>query len=600
MSPDAVEGAPGPGARSPAELETGPASAGPDGRADRASGSPWYRSRRLLWALAAAGALAWSLGRTGIVAGDPVNEGGWTLFLEFAGAALRPELSGRFLRLTLDATLVTLGFAVLGTLLSLIIGTVGGVLSSESWWRSVMGGRGGLRRLGFRAPWLTVRGILAVPRGIHEIIWGVLLVEIFGLDPLVGVLAIGIPFGAIVAKVYSEILDEADRRPFETLRSAGTGTPKAFLYGLVPEALPDLVSYAFYRLECSIRSAAVLGIIGAGGLGYQIFLSLQSLRYEQMWTFLAALILLTGLTDLWSGVVRRRLGSPHRIEITAGDGDGGDFQRDQGDPVIRGTWIGIGALTVFSLLWVDAEWGKLVAERTWSLAAGLARDAWPPALGAGGFSGMVDTSADTLAMSILAIVIAGAGGFLLSFPAANNFFLPGGVLRRSGTKGERTWPGVLAFGVTRALLLFFRAVPAPIWALILLLVLFPGILPGAVALGIYTLGVLGRLMAEVTENLDARPLRALKAQGASAPQVLLYGVLPATVPRNTAYLFYRWEVAIRATAMVGLVGAGGLGRLLQEQMSSFDYSAVFGTLIFYVVLTFLVDMTSALARRDLR
>jgi phosphonate transport system permease protein len=540
------------------------------------------------------------VGRTGIVGGDPVNEGGWTLFLEFVEAAFHPELSGRFLALTLEATLVTLGFAVLGTLLSLVIGTVGGVLSSETWWRSVMTGRGGPRRLGFRTPWLTVRGLLALPRGIHEIIWGVLLVEIFGLDPLVGVLAIGIPFGAIVAKVYSEILDEADRRPYETLRSAGASTPKAFLYGLVPEALPDLVSYAFYRLECSIRSAAVLGIIGAGGLGYQIFLSLQSLRYQEMWTFLGALILLTGLTDLWSGVVRRRLGSPHRIEITTGDDGGGTFRRGRGDPVIRGTWLGIGALAVFSLVWVDAGWGKLLAGRTWGLAADLARDAWPPALGAGGLGGMIDASADTLAMSVLAIVIAGIGGLLLSFPAANNFFLPGGVLRRSGAEGERRWPGALAFGLTRAALLFFRAVPAPIWALVFLLVLFPGILPGAVALGVYTLGVLGRLMAEVTENLDARPLRALKAQGASGAQIFLYGVLPATVPRNTAYLLYRWEVAIRATAMVGLVGAGGLGRLLQEQMSSFDYSAVLGTLIFYVGLTFLVDMVSALARRDLR
>jgi phosphonate transport system permease protein len=153
---------------------------------------------------------------------------------------------------------------------------------------------------------------------------------------------------------------------------------------------------------------------------------------------------------------------------------------------------------------------------------------------------------------------------------------------------------------TRFLLLFVRAVPEPIWALIFLFVLFPGILPGAIALALHNLGILGRLMAEVTENLDERPLRSLKGLGATAPQVFLYGVLPLTLPRYIAYILYRWEVCIRATVIVGLVGAGGLGRLLTEQLSSFDYKGVLTTLIVFLALTFLVDLISAEVRRTLR
>lgn len=153
---------------------------------------------------------------------------------------------------------------------------------------------------------------------------------------------------------------------------------------------------------------------------------------------------------------------------------------------------------------------------------------------------------------------------------------------------------------TRFVLLFVRAVPEPIWALIFLFVLFPGILPGAIALGLHNLGILGRLMAEVTENLDDRPLRALKALGATEPQIFLYGVLPLTLPRFVAYILYRWEVCIRATVIVGLVGAGGLGRLLTEQLSSFDYRGVVTTLIVFIGLTFLVDIISASVRRTLR
>jgi len=101
---------------------------------------------------------------------------------------------------------------------------------------------------------------------------------------------------------------------------------------------------------------------------------------------------------------------------------------------------------------------------------------------------------------------------LLSLPAARNFMLPGGILNSAnGAKIPRI-TRVAILLITRGLLLVFRAIPAPIWALIFLFVFFPGILPRAIALGLYTLGVLGRLMAEVIENLDERPLRALRVQ----------------------------------------------------------------------------------------
>lgn len=156
------------------------------------------------------------------------------------------------------------------------------------------------------------------------------------------------------------------------------------------------------------------------------------------------------------------------------------------------------------------------------------------------------------------------------------------------------------FGLTRIFLLILRSIPAPIWALLLLYVFFPGILPGALALGIYTVGVLGRLVAEVIENLDGRPLSALKAQGAGRSGVFLYGALPPTVPRFVSYLLYRWEEIIRATVIVGLVGAGGLGRSLTEHLTSFDYQSVLAILIVFMVITFMVDLISANARKTLR
>ncbi|MGA7731462.1 MAG: ABC transporter permease subunit, partial [Chloroflexia bacterium] len=488
---------------------------------------------------------------------------------------------------------------------SLTIGIVGGILSSEVWWQSIFPGSHapGRRFRTHLVPWLGVRGALAVPRAIHEVIWGLFFINILGLDPLVAVLAIGVPFGAITAKIYADILDETPKDGMRALQNSGVSPLKSFLYTLLPQAFPDLLSYGFYSLECAIRSAAVLGLIGAGGLGYQILLSLQSLQYDQVWTFLYALILLSGLTDWWSSLLHRRL---QVTRHTRYDGrrtkDGGrrTTRGYTGDPFARFSIVALVALAPFSFWYTHVDFGKLFAPRTSRLFLGVIEDVFPPNFAPDLLSHLFQLSAQTLSMSILAITVAGLGGLLLSFPAAANFSLRGGIFDGGGRGGWQSIFGPVVLVVSRGVLLVARATSEGIWALLLLFVLFPGILPGALALGVYNLGVLGRLMAEVTENVDSRPLRALKGQGATNAQVFIYGVLPQTLPKHLAYVLYRWEVCVRATVLVGLVGAGGLGRLLGDQLASFDYRSVLTSLIFYVGLMFSVDMLSALVRRAVR
>lgn len=577
---------------------------------------PSLLNSRSLWGLIFIASFVWALHSADILQGNLINEGGWSLVGRFLVAAIHPDFSPEILKLTLEATLKTLAYAVCGTFFSVIIGFVGGILSSEVWWQSITGRAREHRPYGF--PWLVVRAVLAIPRAIHELIWGLFFVNIFGLDPLVAILAIAIPFGTITAKVFSEILDETPRLPLLALLNSGVSPLTAFAYTLIPQAFLNLLSYSFYRLECSIRAAAVLGIIGAGGLGYQILLSLQSLRYEQMWTFLIALVLLSGLTDFWSALLRHRLGAPSRLDLNVLNLKKRKKPDIQSDPVVKASLFSAIILLIFSFWYVQADFSKIWLPRTAKLLAGVIHDAFPP--DPSQLNQLFTLSAQTLAMSILAMAGAGFGGILLSFPAAKNFLSPGGMLRSDNSpsplkKGEteilaplfkggwgnltRFW-ATLSFVITRFLLLFLRAVPEPIWALIFLFILFPGILPGAIAMSLHNLGILGRLMAEVTENLDERPTHSLIALGATNPQVFLYSVLPRTLPRFVAYILYRWEVCIRATVIVGLVGAGGLGRLLTEQLSSFDYKGLLTTLIVFIALTFFVDLISAAVRRTLR
>jgi phosphonate transport system permease protein len=589
---------------------------------------PSLLNQRFLWGSVMAGAIALSLHQAGLFQRDWLNVGGLSKLSQFFQASVQPDLSPEFLHLTFDAAMITLAYAVCGTCLSLLFGLVGGVFASEVWWQSVFP-----RQAQQRPIWLTVRAVLAIPRAIHELIWGLFFLNIFGLDPLVAIVAIAIPYGAIVSKVFSEILDETPRQPLMALINSGVAPLSACSYSLFPQAFLDLLSYSFYRFECSIRSAAVLGIIGAGGLGYQILLSLQSLRYEQLWTLFYALFVLSGAVDFTSAVLRHRMGSPSRLDLNLRranrskncgldklrDGHPAclneylahptnatyliftrEQRRQSGDPWVMLAGMGALLLIPFCFWYVSADFSKLWSPRTVQLLADIAQSSLPPNFDREQISQLLALSWQTLAMSILAIAIAGIGGILLSFPAAHNFFLPGGLLNpvQSSPSGRLLAWGMLL--LTRAFLLIARAVPAPIWALVALFVLFPGILPGAIALGLHNLGILGRLMAEVIENLDQRSLIALKAQGTPASLVFLYGVLPTTMARFLAYILYRWEVCIRETIIVGLVGAGGLGRLLTEQLSSFDYSSVIVTLSGFIILTFVVDWVSGRMRRSLR
>lgn len=517
------------------------------------------RGSRRRWTLILGAAVVWSTGRVGLAGGDLINAAGWPQLGRFAAAAAAPELSADFLRLTFDAALTTLSYAVLGTALSVALGLLFGVIGAEVWWGAGRRGRG---------RWFVVRGLLSLPRGVHEVVWALLLVTVLGLDPLVGILAIGIPYGVVTAKVFSELLDEAPRQAFEALRRAGAGRLQSVLYGLAPQARGDMVSYAFYRFECSIRAAAILGVIGAGGLGFQLALSFQSLRYREMWTLIYALVALSGAADWWSSRLRRR-----------------DRPGRGGDRLPGGSAAAMVLLMVLGILHLKPYVGGLWSERTRRLFGELASSAWPPDLEPTQLATLLRLSLETLEMSIVATAVATTSGLAVALVAAT----------RSGRWGAR-----VAGASARALLLLCRAVPPPVGALLLLFVLFPGPLPGALALGLYNFGILGRLLAEVVENLDSRPARGLRVQGASAGQALLYGVAPIALPRFVTYSLYRWEVTVRETVVVGLVGAGGLGRLLSAQLASFDYPGLLSTLLALVLLTFCGDLVGSAARRALR
>ncbi|MEX2588253.1 MAG: ABC transporter permease subunit [Actinomycetota bacterium] len=551
--------------------------------------SPKKRRRpataRRFWMTAVVVAVVASALSLGVGRQELLNSGGWPMVRRFFAAALNPVLTPEFLRLTWDASLTTVAYASVGTALSVAFGLVFGVLVSQTWWGLDSGGR---RTLWSRGGWLGARGLLGLPRGVHEVVWGLFLVSVLGLDPLVGVLAIGIPFGAVTAKVFSELLDEAPGHAFRALRASGAGRIKAFAYALGPEAFPDLLSYSFYRFECAVRAAAILGLIGAGGLGYQISLSFYSLNYEEVWTLIYALVIISGLVDLWSTLLRRPNRNRFRVRPQGECGSGPAMQRDRFVNLsLAGFVLLVGVCTWHLGLSISNLWSP----RTRGLLGDIAVQAFPPDFSAAALSSLWGLSLETVAMSVVAIALSTVLSVGMAFVAA----------RTVGDAGAgHGSAAALAALASRAVLLFFRAIPPPVWALVVLFVFLPGPLPGAIALGLYNFGILGRLMAEVVENLDSRPVKALQAQGTVGARSFAYGVLPLTLPRFGGFSLYRWEVTMREVVVVGVVGAGGLGRLLSAQLNAFDYRGLVSTLLALVALTLFADVVGASVRRAIR
>ena len=252
-------------------------------------------------------------------AGLVPRAGGRAIAADFFSAAWQPAteyegtagIDGSFLLEILSALYRTVIFAAAAMSLALVAGTVLGFLASSTWWAGDPALLGSPLRRFFQS-WLgplvqgATRILIVGQRSVHELLWALLFLAAFGLNTASAVVAIAIPFTGMLAKVFSELLDETDPESAHSLRAVGASPIKAFLFGTLPRALPDMSAYAFYRLEGAVRSSAILGFFGYPTIGYSIRLSFENLHYREVWSYLWALIILVLCFEAWSAALRRR------------------------------------------------------------------------------------------------------------------------------------------------------------------------------------------------------------------------------------------------------------------------------------------------------
>jgi phosphonate transport system permease protein len=510
---------------------------------------------------------------------DLIHPGGGVMIVEILKSILQPNISLDIIKLAIESSWITIVYAVTGMTLAVLYGGVFGVFASGVLVKSAV-----VKKIS-----ITVfRGILSFTRAIHELVWAWLFVASIGLSPYAAIFALAIPYGGILGRILADALNDVPQEPIEALKLSGAKQWQILFYGYLPYVWNHMVSYTLYRFECAIRSSTIMSFVGLGGLGYQIQLSLADLKFDEVWTFLFFLILIVVLVDIWSALLRKHIETSRKHVIR-------NFftpKRLSGIFVlllIIGSWYHITLVQGASFFQLFSTDNLQYTKKFLSSLFGL-NEEQPAFLVLENWKTALLLTWETLLMSIMAIGIATIVALLTVIPSARNF--ANGTLTASS--GFWQW---LAYGIIRISYIFSRAVPELIWAMMIVFLLQPGLLPGALALALHNFGIIGKLCAEVIEEMDEKPVRNLAVAGAGKAQMLLYGVLPTVMPKFLSFIFYRWEVIMRTTIVVGFIGAGGLGQEFKLSMSYFHYSEITLLLFCYLILVFMADFFSEWFRK---
>jgi phosphonate transport system permease protein len=568
----------------------------------------------------------------------------------WAASFIRPDLSGEFLLHSWKLTLQTLSAAMIGTFIGIVIAIVLAMGSARSvavgeehhtgWWR------GFALRSPAAALCSLARIIQDVLRAVPDFVWAVILVAVIGLGPMTGALALGLSIGGILAKVYSELWDSVAEKAYEQVRATGGGRLALLFYGIAPLAGRSVQSFTLMRAECAIRNAAVIGAVGGGGLGADIWYQIQFGAWEKVTTLMLFTLALTLSADLLSNFIRRQLRSdPNHPRANQKESTAWSIGRNYMAVAIAGIVIGWSVwfmgygenappgqksqnhLIPVAELFTGEGWQNLaffermLAPKLDLAAIGIGSDEalaqkaaegkrvalfsdygplsfWKPAAWSSWDEELekwflyraIKSAAVPLSMAIIGTLLGVAAAAALSYPYSLAF-----MWESHHFTGERP-PGwirtIRGFQMVLARLtgLISRGVPEVMWAFLFIAFFGPNILAGTIALAIHTAGVLVRVFGE---SIDNTPYRRYE-QGYHGSRVTCFGVVAVPVAWRDwlTYAFFQFETNVRTAVVLGMVGAGGLGFYFNFSFEWFRFEEAATYLLIIIALTVIIDRIS--------
>ncbi|WP_027329400.1 PhnE/PtxC family ABC transporter permease [Marinimicrobium agarilyticum] len=393
-----------------------------------------------------------------------------------------------------------------------------------------------------------VRTFCAFIRAIHELFWALIFLQFFGLHPLTGVLAIAIPYAGVFGKVYAEILEETDPQPRDTL-PFGTGKIIALLYTRVSQAWPQLVTYTSYRLECGLRSSAVLGFVGMPTLGFYLESAFAQGHYSAVGALLLLFYVLITTLRLW---VRPKL-VPLYLMVA---------------PFLLGSGLPIRWQNVTRFFTEDIVPAPLRGGEGWSelgpwLVELLSTEALPGIW-------------NTLVLTQIALVLTGVLTLLL-YPLGSRHF----TNRLTGPLGH-------------TVLVVLRSTPEYLLAFILLQLWGPSMLPAVIALAVHNSGIIGHLIGRRSNDVTLRP------DAPTGIERYAYELTPRLYGPFLAFLFYRWEIIMRETAILGILGIATLGFYVDSAIQEIRFDRAMVLILITALLNIGVDILARWLRARLR
>ncbi len=254
------------------------------------------------------------------------------------------------------------------------------------------------------------------------------------------------------------------------------------------------------------------------------------------------------------------------------------------DDAARGkrSLVGLGVIAIVLVAcWATGLFDVARFADSWPAIKQIAQDMFPPDFGR--WRNWVQPVLDTAAMSIAGTAIAATLSLPIALLAARN-----------------TSPNAAVYGFARLVLNLLRSVPELIMGIIFVAMVGFGALPGVLALGLHSVGMMGKFFAEGIEHVDGKPIEAARAAGATPLQVIWHAILPQVMPQLADTTIYRWEYNFRASTVLGAVGAGGIGFELIAALRILEYAQVSAILICILACVTIVDGLGAVLRRFLR
>ncbi len=435
------------------------------------------------------------------------------------------------------ALLNTVTFALCGTALAVAAGAV------ASFWFH-------------RTP---VRLGCAFIRAIHEIFWAFIFLPVVGLNAICGVLAIAIPYTGIFAKVFAEIRQESDQRPMQALPVKASSLSR-FLYGSLPIIYNDIRHYTSYRFECALRSSAVLGFIGLPTLGFHLETAFREGLYGQAAAILYLFYLLIALKRYWA--------HPRLIGVLV------VAALMLLSKEVSFSWENMARFFTYDILpWPMRREGVLDGSREVVMAWGdTARWAWE-VFTTHGVEGIINTVILTqIALAVTGIMTVAA------LPFAVRHLVSRFTARFSGL-----------------VLIILRTTPEYMLAYLFLQMLGPSMLPAILAISLHNGAILTHLSANNAHGVTLRP---------DAPQKrtdrYFYELLPRSYGQLLAFLFYRWEVMMRESAILGILGIYTLGFFIDSAMADQHLDTALLLIVITAALNMGIDSLSQRIRRRLK